>query len=126
LTAIQEENCGTTHTNQRGKSLKEFILTSDLLLMKEATDISTLETIRGCSWIDLTLCNNILAQNTTSWTYREEESCSDHKLILFDIEPGTSGYNAFTYARKRYQKKQNVGENLRRNWCLTYYQDSIV
>ena len=78
-----------THTNQRGKSLEEFIITSDLLLMNEATDIPTFETIGGRSWIDLTLCNNILAQNTKSWTCGEEESSSDHKLILFDIEPGT-------------------------------------
>ena len=43
-----------THTNQRGKSLEEFI-TSDLLLMNEATEIPTFETVRGRSWIDLTL-----------------------------------------------------------------------
>jgi len=53
-----------TYTNQRGKTLEEFIITSYLLLMNEATDIPTFETIRGHSWIYLTLCNNILAQNT--------------------------------------------------------------
>jgi len=35
-----------THTNQRGKFLEEFII-SDLLLMNEATDIPTFETITG-------------------------------------------------------------------------------
>jgi hypothetical protein len=52
------------YTSQRGKTLEEFIITSDLLLMNEATGIPTFETIRGRSWIDLTLCNNVLAQNT--------------------------------------------------------------
>jgi tRNA A37 threonylcarbamoyladenosine synthetase subunit TsaC/SUA5/YrdC len=51
-----------TQTNQRDKNLEEFIITSDLLLMNEETSIPTFETIRGRSWIDLTLCNNILAQ----------------------------------------------------------------
>jgi len=35
----------------------------------------------------------------------EEESCSDHKLILFDIEGGTSCCNVFNHAQKRYQIK---------------------
>ena len=90
------------YTNQRGKTLEEFIITSDLLVMNEANDVPTFETIRGRSWIDLTICNNILAQNTRRWTCGEEESCSDHKLILFDIEGGTSDCNTFNHARKRY------------------------
>jgi hypothetical protein len=73
------------NTNQRGKTLEEFLITSDLHLMNEAKSIPTFEIIRGCSWIDLTLCNNILAQSTRGWTCGEEESCSDHKLICFDI-----------------------------------------
>jgi len=80
-----------TYTNQRGKTLEEFIITGDLFLRNEETGIPTFETVRGRSWIDLTLCNNILAQNTRRWTCGQEESCSDHKLILFDIEAGTSG-----------------------------------
>ena len=73
------------NTNQRGKTLEEFLITSDLHLMNEATSIPTFETIRGRSWIDLTLRNNILVQSTRGWTCGEEESCSDHKLICFDF-----------------------------------------
>ena len=56
------------YRNQRGKTAEEFIITSDLFLRNEETGIPTFETIRGRSWIDLTLCNNILAQNTRRWT----------------------------------------------------------
>ena len=52
-----------TQTNQRCKNMGEFIITSDLFLMNEETVIPTFETFRGRSWIDLTLCNNILVQN---------------------------------------------------------------
>ena len=86
------------YTNQWGKTLEEFIITSDLLLMNEATGIPTFETIRGRIWIDLTLCNNILAQNTKKWSCREEESCSDHKLMLFNTEAGTPACNVFNHA----------------------------
>jgi len=79
------------------------------------TDIPTFETIRGCSWIDLALCNNILGQNNRRWTWGQEESCSDHKLIIFGIEAGTSRCNVFNHAGTRYQIKKDNGENLRTN-----------
>jgi hypothetical protein len=54
--------------------------------MNEERGIASFETIRGWSWIDLTLYNNILAQKLRGWTCGEYESCSDHNLIRFDIE----------------------------------------
>jgi hypothetical protein len=45
------------YTNQRGKSLENFIITSDFVITKEATEIPTFETTRGHSWIDLALCD---------------------------------------------------------------------
>jgi len=94
-----------THTKQRGKNLEEFIITSDLFLINEETEIPTFETIRGRSWIDLTLCNNILEQKTRRWTCGENKSCPDHTLIRFDIEAVTTGCNAFDHTRKRYHIK---------------------
>ena len=38
-----------TNTNQRGKTLEEFVITSDLLLLNETSGIPTFETIRGRS-----------------------------------------------------------------------------
>ena len=68
-------------TNARGRALEEFIISRDLLIMNEESDIPTFETIRGRSWIDLTICNKTLAQKIAGWSCGEEESCSDHKLI---------------------------------------------
>jgi len=89
-----------TSANQRGKFLEEFIITSNLLIMNEATDIPTFETTRGQSWIDLTLCNNILAQKTSGWTCSEEESCAEHKILFFDIEAVEVSGNAQQYPGK--------------------------
>ena len=88
------------HTNQQVKHVEEFIITSNLILMNEETDIPTFENIQGCSWTDLTLCNNILAQSTRRWNCRGNVSCSDHNLIRFDTEGGTTGSNAFNHTRK--------------------------
>jgi len=59
-------------TSNRGRALEEFIITCDLLIINEVTDIPTFETNRGHSWIDLTLCNNILAQKTRGWMCGKE------------------------------------------------------
>ena len=57
-----------TCTNTRGRALKEFIITTDLLIINEETDIPMFKNNRGWSWIDITLGNNILAQKTRGWT----------------------------------------------------------
>ena len=71
---------------RQGKSAGEFIITRDLLIINEVSDIPMFETNRGRIWIDLTLSNNILALKTRGWTYGEEESCPDHKIIFFKID----------------------------------------
>jgi hypothetical protein len=88
-----------TCTNTRGRTLEEFIITRDLFIINEATDIPTFETNRGRSWIDITLSNNILEQKTTGWTCGQEESCSDirsyfsklNRRRLADLEHPTKG-----------------------------------
>jgi hypothetical protein len=93
------------YTNKRGKTLEEFIIINDLLVMNEKMKVPTFESNSGRSWIDLTICNNILAQNIRRWTCGEEESCSDHKIILFDIEGGISSANTFNHTQKQYLTK---------------------
>jgi hypothetical protein len=121
-----------TITNKRGKSLEEFILTRDLFLMNEATGTPTFETIRGRSWIDLILCNNVFVQKTSGWTCGEEESCSDHKIIFFNIAAERSGGTAIYYPGRRYiTKTEDWGKfvnkltmNLLTNFeCLNFSED---
>jgi hypothetical protein len=44
-------------TNIRGRAIEELIIARDLLIINEESDTPTFETIRGRSWIDLTICN---------------------------------------------------------------------
>jgi hypothetical protein len=98
-------------TNQRGKSLEEYILTRDLFLKNEDTSTPTFETMRGRSWIDLTLCNNPMVQKTSGWTCGEEESCADHKIIFFNITAVRTGGTATYFPGKRYLMKTEDWEN---------------
>ena len=71
-------------TNQRGKML-EYLICNDLYVLNEATETPTFQSIRGSSYIDLTITNSRLIRNVTDWTCGEEESCSDHNLVNFKI-----------------------------------------
>jgi hypothetical protein len=78
--------------------------------MNVETSIPTFETIRGRSWIELTLCNNILAQKTSGWTCGDE-SCANHKIIFFNIVAERSNGNTVYYPGKHYlTKTENWGE----------------
>jgi len=63
-----------TYTNARGRALEEYIITRDLLIMNEDSDVPTFESIRGRSWIDLTLCNSTQAQKI-------EDGRAERKLV---------------------------------------------
>jgi hypothetical protein len=89
-------------TNTRGRALEELIISRNLLIINEATDVPIFETKRDRSWTDLTRCNNILAQNIRGWTCGEEESCADHKILLFDMETMVADGNSTHLPRKRY------------------------
>jgi hypothetical protein len=93
--------------------MEEFIITRHLLINKE-TGIPSFETNRGCSWIDLTLCNSRLAQKTMRWMCGEEESCANHKIIFFDIESTDVEGNATHHIRKWYNTKAD-------NWGTFVY-----
>jgi len=80
-----------TRTNARGRAMEECIITRDLLIMNVDSDIPTLESTRGRSWIDLTLCNSTLAQKIRGWTCGEEVSCADHNIIFFEIDSWVNG-----------------------------------
>ena len=93
------------HTNARGRTMKEYIITRDLHIINTKTGIPSFETNRGSSWIDLTLCNSKLTQNIKRWTCREEESCAEHKIICFDIESRDPGRYAKHFIRTCYNTK---------------------
>ena len=79
------------HTNARGRAMEEYIITRDLLIMNVDSDVPTFKSTRGCSWIDLTLCNSTLAQKIRGWTCGEEVSCADHNIIFLKIDSWVNG-----------------------------------
>jgi len=54
-----------------------------LYLVIDKTE-STFE-IRGSSYVDLTIVNNKMLRHVTDWSCGIQESCSDHKILIFNL-----------------------------------------
>jgi hypothetical protein len=72
-------------TNARGKTLEEYLISRDLNIMNEESELTTFQSRRGSSNVDLTIVNNRLLKNFTDWEISEDDSCSDHNIIKFKI-----------------------------------------
>ena len=51
--------------------------------MNEESELTTFQSRRGSSNIDLTIVNNRLLKNFNDWEISEDDSCSDHNIIKF-------------------------------------------
>jgi hypothetical protein len=95
-------------TNARAITLEEYLISRDLNIMNEESELTTLQSDRGSSNIDLTILNNWLLQNFTDWEISEEDSCSDHNIIKFKIEYDNKHEMQHTHNGTRYIiNKQN-------------------
>jgi hypothetical protein len=55
------------HTNPRGKTLEEYLLSSNIHIMNEESEQTTFQSRRGRSNIDLTKVNNRILKNFNDW-----------------------------------------------------------
>ena len=72
-------------TNKRGKVMEEFIISRHLHIANEESHYTTFQTCRGASNIDLTVINNTALKILQDWNIYDQESCSDHNIIQFEI-----------------------------------------
>jgi len=75
----RSKTCYDKITNQRGKVLEDFLTIYNLYIVNDKSE-PTFETIRGSSYVDLTIVNNQLLRRVTDWTCGIQESCSDHNI----------------------------------------------
>jgi hypothetical protein len=95
-------------TNSRGKILEEYLIRRDLHIMNEESEKTTFQSRRGRSNIDLTIVNNRLLKNFNGWEISENESCSKHNIIKFEIGHETNYAPQHNHNETRYiVKEQN-------------------
>ena len=72
-------------TNSRGKLLDEFLANNQLHIINEDSARTTFGTSKGSNNIDLSIVNNQIFAAIKDWEILEEECCSDHNLISFNL-----------------------------------------
>jgi hypothetical protein len=65
-------------TDGRGEKIEEFLISKQLYIMNEDSEMTTFQSNRGSNNIYLTISNNKLLKEVQEWKISEEESCSDH------------------------------------------------
>jgi len=82
--AVSKTWYGVT-TNYRGKILEELVASYQLHIVNEDSPRKTFQISRGSSNIDLTIVNNQMLPVIKNWEKSEEESVSDHNILIFNI-----------------------------------------
>jgi hypothetical protein len=77
-------------TNERGRILEDFITTKQLYCLNEESSETTFSNSIGKRNIDLTIINPQLLSSITGWEISGQESLSDHRIIKYNIKPGSS------------------------------------
>ena len=72
-----------TQTNERGREMEEFLITRQLFIHNEKSELTTFQSSRGKSNVDLTISNGNLFGEIKNWKISEEESCSDNRILQF-------------------------------------------
>jgi hypothetical protein len=86
-------------TNKRGKTQEEYIISKNLHVMNEESEQTTFQNRRGSSNIDLTIVNKQLLKELENWeiSEEEEENCSDHNILKFDLGQDTYHDTVYNY-----------------------------
>ena len=89
MIAIDSNSRSTTWydvlTNSRGKALEEVFASNQLHIINEDSTKTTFHSSRGSSNIDLTIVNDQMLAAIKDCEISEEESCSDHNIIKFNL-----------------------------------------
>jgi ribonuclease HI len=88
-------------TNARGRTLEEYLSSRDLNIMNEESELTTYQSTRGRSNIDVTITNNSLLKILTDWQISTDDSLSDHNIIKFNIGQCNYGIQ-YKYTGTRY------------------------
>ena len=80
--------------------------------MNETSTRTTVHTRRGSSNIDLTIINNLLVPTFSEWEISEDETGSDHNLIIYNIGQEYSNKKKDSFHGRRYVVKEDYFENL--------------
>ena len=77
-------------TKSRGRILEGFLMSKQLHIMNEESNLTSFRNSCGTSNIDLTIINNQLISAVMEWKISDQECCSKHSTIGYAIGRSTA------------------------------------
>jgi hypothetical protein len=115
-------------TNHRGKEMEEFLAYNQLHIINEDSAMTTFQSSRGSSNIDLTIANNPMLAAIEEWEILEEESCSDHSIIKYNLNFNPDKTHEYNFKGPRYIIKEHqytdFHNNIRRQIIKNFQIDN--
>lgn len=94
--------------------------------MNDKSNFITFESRKRKSNIDLIILSNQLVSLVKDWKISEEEDCSDHRIISFNIVNGNFDVTEFQYRRIWYVFKESHYEGFDWNWIQELIKNFYV
>ena len=113
-------------TNPRGKALEEFLTYNQLHIMNEDSTRTTFQSTRGSSNIDLTIANNHMLAAIKDWELLEEESCSDHNIIKYNLNFNPDKAHKYDPQGLRFVIKENQQADFHKNFRRQIFKNFQV
>jgi hypothetical protein len=86
--------------------MDEFLACNQLHIIHEGSAMTTFQSSRGSSNIDLTIANNPTLAAIEDWEILEEESCSDHNIIKYNLNFNPDRAHAYNFQGPRFIIKE--------------------
>jgi hypothetical protein len=88
-------------TNKRGRVLEEFVISNRIHIVNKDSKLTTFESNRGTSNVDLTIADNKMETLLNKWHCNEHGSFSDRR-ITFHIEKSKDITNDYNFHGTKY------------------------
>ena len=89
-------------TNKRGRILEEFVISNRIHIANEDSELTTFESNKGTSNVDLTIADDKMMTLLNKWQCNDQESFSDHRIITFHIEKSKGITNVYNFHGTKY------------------------
>jgi hypothetical protein len=103
-------------TNKRGRLLEEFVIENRLHIINEDSWLTTFESKRGNSNVDLILADNKMVSLVKEWQCNEQESFSDHRIITFRVEKHRGATRKYTHHGIKYVTSEEEYKKFEKNF----------
>jgi len=109
-------------TNGRGRTLEEFLTSQQLYIMNEDSYLTTFQSSKGKSNIDITITNYRLLSAVVEWEINDQENFSGHNIIRYGIRQDTAPHPVLNTGEVKYKVRKDDKKAFKQNLTRLFEQ----